>query len=530
MGEDANMTTPAAEAEIIVLGRKTLGTLDGPVFGQFFELGGRSINGGVYDPGSPRSRPDGVREDVLEAVRELRPTHIRYPGGCGASYFDWQELVGPPETRPRAKLFRLTRVPQSTAFGIPEAWAYCRELGTELYLTVNANTQSPEDAAHLVEYLNATTPTKWADLRREHGREEPYGVRLFGLGNEVYGDWQAGLSTAGEYAKWCREAIIQMKRVDPAIKVVVCGFGRPNPEWDRTVLFETLGLADMISAHNYFGRPVFADSMAASRVCEEMLNALNVAIDEAMDTTLGVHPRTRRELGELPTVAERPGIAFDEWNVWYRSTHDPECDAEEIYDYTDALTVASLLHVILRNARTVKLANVSLAVNMLASIMTDRDRCVRQTIWYAQKLLRDAHTGRVVKAVTDGPVFAAKHERFFCGIVDPEKAQDETLPSLLHFDDVEALDVLVSVDEAAGKIAMSVVQKLQDRPLSVRLTWRGLAPKGDSVKVSRLTSDSLAATNTLDSPDNVGIETATQPLSEVVTLPAASLTVLEFET
>lgn len=92
------MSTQAAEAEIIVLGGKTLAEVGGPLFGQFLEFDGRCINGGLYDPQSPHARPDGVREDVLEAVRQLKPTHIRYPGGCAASYFDWQELVGPAES------------------------------------------------------------------------------------------------------------------------------------------------------------------------------------------------------------------------------------------------------------------------------------------------------------------------------------------------------------------------------------------------------------------------------------------------
>jgi len=502
------MNRPADETEIIVFGNKTLGTIEGPLFGQFFELGGRCINGGVFEPGSPKSRPDGIREDVLEALKELNPTHIRYPGGCGVSYFNWQELVGPLEERPQAKLFRSSRVPQSTAFGIPEAFAYCQELNAELYLVVNAHTQTPEDAANLVEYLNATTPTKWADLRRAHGREKPYNVRLFGLGNEIYGDWQAGQKTAEEYVAWCREAILQMKRVDPSIRVVACGCGRLNPEWDRTVLFGLIGLADMISIHNYFGRPVFRDSMAAYRVCEEMLTALNVAIDEAMDTVLGVHPRTRRELGAPPKIHKRPGIAFDEWNVWYRSTHEPEHDLEEIFDYADALTVATLLHVVLRNTRTVELSNISLAVNVLGSVFTDRERCVRQTIWYAQKLLCSGHSGRVVEtAVVGAPVLSAKHERFFCGIVDPDKAQDETLPTLLHYNDIPALDVLMSIDSQKKKACLSIVQKLEDKPLAVHLSFRGLQPKGDSVKISRLTGDSLSAANTLSSPDNVGIKT-----------------------
>jgi len=106
-------------------------------------------------------------------------------------------------------------VPQSTAFGLPEAWALCRDVGAELYYTVNAHTQSPEEAANLVEYLNASTPTKYADLRRAHGWDAPFGVRWFSLGNEIYGDWQPGQKTASEYAAWCRAAIREMKAVDP---------------------------------------------------------------------------------------------------------------------------------------------------------------------------------------------------------------------------------------------------------------------------------------------------------------------------
>ena len=522
---------PETDADIIVLGEKTLGTIHERLFGQFIELTGRCINDGLHDPASPRARADGVRSDVLEALRQLRPSFLRYPGGCGLSYFDWQELVWPVAERPRAKLFRTSNVPQSTAFGIPEAWSLCQELGAELYLTVNAHTQSPNDAANLVEYLNSTPPTRYADLRRAHGREEPYGVKLFGLGNEIYGSWQGGQKTAAEYASWCAEAICQMKRVDPTIQVVVCGLGRPDPEWDRTVLFRLIGLADMISMHNYFGRPVFADNMAASRIADQMLNATNVLIDEAMDLPLGVHSRVHRDLGALPVVTRRPGIAFDEWNVWYRSEHDPLKDVEEIYNYTDALTVASLMHVILRNSKTIDLACNSLAVNTLASIYTDRNRMVRQTIWYPQQLIRDTHAGRVVEAVVVGaPTFKAKHERYFCGIVDPEKAKDEKLPSLVHFDDVTALDVVASVDEAHRKLTLSMVQKLPDRPLTVRLDLRGLTAAGKEMTLRRLTGgEDRLAENTLDRPDRVGIETKRVPLATEITLSPASLTVLEME-
>lgn len=503
--------------EITIYTGQALGRIEGPLFGQFIELAGRCINNGLYDPASPRARADGLRADVVEALKELRPTHIRYPGGCAAAYFDWQDLVGPPAERPRARLFRRTSLPQSTAFGIPEAWALCREVGAELCLIVNAHTQSPEDAANLVEYMNSRQPTKWADLRRRHGREEPYGVKLWGLGNEIYGDWQPGQKTAAEYVNWCRAAIAEMKAVDPGIRIVCCGLGRPNPDWDRTVLKGLIDRIDLIAIHNYFGRPVFRDNMAASLVCEQMFNQLNVNIDEALDSHLA--------------RKDRPKIAFDEWNVWYRSKHCPEADLEEVFTYTDALTVASIMHVILRNADTVGLANISLLANTMGLLFTDRERCVRQTIFHAHRLIRDAHgDGRVVRVVADGPTFQAKHERFFCGIVDVEKAKDETLPTLLHFNAVPALDVLASVDEAGRRLRLSVVQKLEKEPIRARLAFRGAAPKGGTVRVRRLTGgDDLQVENTLARPDRVGVAAETVPLGESFEFPAASLTVLELD-
>jgi len=270
--------------------------------------------------------------------------------------------------------------------------------------------------------------------------------------------------------------------------------------------------------------------MASSRICEQMISAVNCAIDEAMDTSLGVHSRAHRELGEFPVGTRRPGIAFDEWNLWYRAPHCSDKDVEEVYNYSDALALASLLHVILRNAKTIELANVSLAVNTIAAMLTDRERIVRQTTWYPQRLIRDTHRGRVVETIVDAPVFSAKHERFFCGIVDVEKAKDETLPTLQHFDDIPALDAVASVDDTQRKLTISIVQKLADRPLAVHLDLHGLAPAGEQMTLHRLTGgDDLLAENTLDQPDRVGIETRSVPLATTLTLPSASLTVLEME-
>jgi alpha-L-arabinofuranosidase len=134
----------------------------------------------------------------------------------------------------------------------------------------------------------------------------------------------------------------------------------------------------------------------------------------------------------------------------------------------------------------------------------------------------------VVETVADAPVFKAKHERFFCGIVDPEKAKDENLPTLEHFDDIPAVDALASVSEDGRMLRLSLVQKLPDRPLDIRLDLHGIAPAGRTMTVRRLARDGdLWVENTLDHPDRVQIESTTEPLADRFTLAPASLTVLE---
>ncbi|MEO6906643.1 MAG: alpha-L-arabinofuranosidase C-terminal domain-containing protein [Abditibacteriaceae bacterium] len=499
-------------ADLVIFADKIIGSLNKPLFGQFIELTDKCINGGLYDPDSPHARPDGLRLDLFEALRELRPTHLRYPGGCAAAYFDWQELVGPKSERPFAKLFREHDQAQQTAFGIPEVWALCEEIGAQLYMAVNAHTQTPEDAANLVEYLNSRQPTKWANLRRSHGREEPYAVKIFGLGNEIYGDWQAGQRTADEYSKWCREAIHQMKSIDPSIEIIACGYGRPKPSWDRKVLNATLEQLDMISLHNYFGHPNFSDNMAASLIMQEMIDQLNVNIDEVLDANLH--------------CKKRPGIALDEWNIWYRMRRKPErCD--EIYTAADALSFASLMMAILRNCDTIALANTSMLCNVLGALMTDHDRMVRQTIFYPQTMLHDAHSGHVVQSAINSPTFAARHERFFNGIVDVEKAADQMHPSLRHYDAVPALDALVSVDK--NRATISLVNKLQSEPLEVRLHWFGVEPGNQTVSIQRLDCSDFEKTNTLDEPFNIVPTKEEVMLDGALLLPPASLTVFKIE-
>lgn len=170
---------------------RRIGELDRRVFGGFVEHLGRCIYGGVFDEGSSLSDERGYRRDVLAAAKDLRIPILRWPGGNFVSGYHWTDGIGARDERPR-KMDLAWSTEESNRFGTDEFIEYCRMLGAEPYICVNMGTGTMDEAQAWVEYCNGTGDTYWANLRRENGHEEPYNVRYWGLGNEMYGEWQIG--------------------------------------------------------------------------------------------------------------------------------------------------------------------------------------------------------------------------------------------------------------------------------------------------------------------------------------------------
>ncbi len=207
---------------------RRLGVIDPKMYGMFIEHLGRCIYGGIYEAGSPLSDEHGFRQDVLEAVRRLRPPLLRWPGGNFVSNYHWLDGVGPKERRPvRAELAWNTT--ETNQVGTNEFMQYCRLLNTEPYLCVNLGTGTIEEAANWVEYCNRPVGTSYADLRAEHGYTEPHKVTYWGLGNELYGDWQIGHKTAGgTRASWRGSARSSCGRWTRTSSSCCAGRGRWN--------------------------------------------------------------------------------------------------------------------------------------------------------------------------------------------------------------------------------------------------------------------------------------------------------------
>jgi alpha-N-arabinofuranosidase len=354
---------------------RVLGQVDRNVFGGFVEHLGRCIYGGLYEEGSPLSDDRGFRKDVLNLLRELRLGVLRWPGGNFVSNYHWQDGIGPKDERP-ARPELAWGGTESNRFGTDEFLTYCAELGAEPYICLNMGTGTLEEALAWLEYCNGDRDTYWAGKRRQSGRAEPYRVRLWGLGNEMYGEWQVGAMSAEEYVREATRWARALKFLDPGIELVSCGKTGWN-EWDRIVIEGMAHLVDYHSIHIYTGSEDYWTNVLQPHQAERAIRSAIAHIR---------HTAYRRK------IANPPKIAYDEWNVWYRKM---TVDLEERYTFADALAVGTYLNIFIRNSGWVKMANLAQMVNAIAPIVTTPETATVQPIYYpvllhAQAALDDA--------------------------------------------------------------------------------------------------------------------------------------------
>jgi alpha-L-arabinofuranosidase len=358
---------PAARIKIDI--DRTIGEVDPNVFGNFTEHLGRMIYGGIYDEGNPLSDKDGFRRDVMDAVKNLGVSILRYPGGNFSSGYDWKDGIGPKDQRPvRAELAWHDLEPNR--FGTDEFLKYCERIGAEPYICINGGLGTVEDARHWVEYTNEPRHTYWADQRRKNGREAPYNVKYWGLGNEIDGPWQLGHKNAEDYSKFALEAAKAMRLVDPSIKLIASGSSNYNADWlgwNRTVINELRNQIDYVALHTYIGN--------RENDLERFL-AASQRIDAYIETTAAAI-----QAAQIGQANPRPiYIAYDEWNVWYRTGSREHL--EEIYNFEDALAMGMFFNSFFRHADVVKMANLAQLVNVIAPIMTNKQGLFLQPIYF----------------------------------------------------------------------------------------------------------------------------------------------------
>jgi alpha-L-arabinofuranosidase len=507
------------KASVLVDRDFAIGDVDPRLFGAFVEHLGRCVYGGIYEPGHRTADKQGFRQDVLELVRELGPTIMRYPGGNFVSGYNWEDGVGPVKDRPaRLDLAWFSTEPNS--FGTNEFVDWCRAAKIEPMLAVNLGTRGSDAARNLVEYCNHPGGTALSDLRRKHGWEKPHDIKFWCLGNEMDGPWQMESKTADEYGRVAYESAKMMRWIDPSIELAACGSsGRNMPtfgQWEQDVLEHTFEQVEWLSLHTYIND--YAKDTPALLAAPDLMDQF---IEEVVAIADSVAAKRRS--------SKRIMLSFDEWNVWYRTRRvrservKPGWPVappilEEIYTMQDALAFGGACISLLNHADRVKCACLAQLVNVIAPIMTETGGPAwRQTIFHPFAQMARYGRGRVLRAQVKSPTYAASY-------FDPRGAQD------LHFPIPAAPYLKTSVvANDDGGLSIFALNRHLTEPLNLGLEARG----ADELRIEAaetMHDPDLNAVNSRDAPDRI----APRPLKKVklvgvhlsAELPPASWTVI----
>jgi len=498
------MTT--LKAQIFLDTNRTIAPISPLLFGGFAEHMGRCVYEGIYDPASPNSDEQGLRKDVMEALRNQAYTVIRYPGGNFLSGYNWLDGVGPKNQRPRRRELAWQSI-ETNQFGANEFMEFCKKVDVAPMLGVNMGTGTIQAAADLVEYCNAPTGTYWADLRASHGFKDPHNVPYWCVGNEMDGPWQMGHLDAVAYGNKALEAAKLMKWISPGIQTVLCGssnVGMPTyPEWDRTALEIAWEHMDYHSMHYYAGN-LNSDTtsyLASSVVFEHFV--------ETLEGTLRYVKAKQRSKHDVY-------LSWDEWQVWYKG--DPMQGnweeaphlAEEMYNLEDALVVAQWLNVFLRKSHVLKIACVAQVVNVISWLHTRTDGILKHPSYYAFQLVSNHARGNALDVSVKAPQVETK-----------------------EYDAVPILDVSASYDAETAQGAVFIVNRSEKDSVTTDLVWQD----GKIVQVDQawqIAGTDPKRANTWEAPDQLVAKSISSPTIDsgraTITLPPLSFTVLTTHT
>ena len=460
-----------------------IGAVRRRLFGGFVEHLGRHVYDGIYEPGHPEADEEGFRRDVIELVKELGVSTIRYPGGNFVSGFRWEDSVGPREDRPR-RLDLAWHSTETNEVGLHEFASWLDKVGSDLMMAVNLGTRGTLEAIDLLEYSNVPGGSTLSDRRIANGRTEPFDVRMWCLGNEMDGPWQLGHRSADDYGKLASQAAKGMRQLDPSIELVVCGSsGASMPtfgEWERVVLGHTYDDVDYISLHAYYQeRNGDLDSFLAS----------STDMDHFIESVVTTADHVKAVRGSDKTI----NLSFDEWNVWYIDRWEgvdkiegignwPVAPRllEDVYSVADAVVFGSLMISLLKHADRVTSASLAQLVNVIAPIMTEPGGPAwRQTTFFPFSITSRLARGNALRL----PIQSPTHTTALYG-------------------EVPLVDAVATHDPEAGRTAAFLVNRSLTETVTVTAEIRALGEVG-ILESHLLTDEDVNAKNTLEDRERV---------------------------
>jgi alpha-N-arabinofuranosidase len=463
--------------------RAVIAPINRRLFGSFVEHLGRCVYDGIYEPGHPTADADGFRRDVVDLVKELGSTTIRYPGGNFVSGFRWEDSVGPREARPVRRDLAWHSL-ETNQVGLDEFSRWLKLTDSELMLAVNLGTRGIEAALDLLEYANHPSGTALSEQRIANGTPEPHDIRMWCLGNEMDGPWQTGYMTADDYGKLAARTAAAMKMADKDLELVVCGSsgsGMPTfGEWERVVLEHAYDHVDYVSCHAYY---------------QERGGDLGSFLASALDMQYFIDTvvATADHVGDKRKSRKRIMLSFDEWNIWYLDEHQASDEVndewrvaprqlEDLYSVADAVVLGDLLMTLLTNHDRVRSASLAQLVNVIAPIMTEPGGDAwRQTTFFPFSVTSRLARGHVLRPRIETDAY----ETAVYGTAD-------------------TIHTVATHDEETGTSAVFLVNRSTTETLTVTVDVRGLGAS-QIAEALTLSDEDPYAKNTLADQNRVSL-------------------------
>lgn len=452
----------------------TTGTINKNIYGHFSEHLGRCIYEGLWvGEDSPIPNTDGIRNDVLEALRELKVPVLRWPGGCFADEYHWRDGIGPRESRKRMINTHWGGVVENNHFGTHEFFRLCELIGAEPYICGNVGSGTVQEMSEWLEYMTFDGESPLANLRRQNGRDKPWKLKYFGVGNE---NWGCGGSMLPEYyADLYRQYQTYCRQYgDNKLYKIAGGANSDDYRWTEVLMQKAAGQMDGLSLH-YYTVPGTWESKGSATDFEErdweitMRKAMHM--DELLDRHSTVMDRYDPE--------RRVGMIVDEWGTWFDV--EPGTNPGFLYQQNtmrDALVAAVHLHIFHKHCNRVQMANIAQLVNVLqAVVLTEGERMLLTPTYHVLKMY----------AVHQDAEALALHGEFGSYGTEDGKA----LPQ-----------VGATASRKDGVVHVSLYNLHPKEAAEVTLELRG-SEAGFDCEGAVLAGDAIGAHNTFDAPAQV---------------------------
>lgn len=443
------------------------------IYGHFAEHLGRGIYEGIWvgeDSEIPNTR--GIRNDVVNALRDIRIPNLRWPGGCFADDYHWQDGIGPRRDRPETTNVYWGQVTENNHFGTHEFLDLCDQLGCEPYICGNVGSGTPQEMRDWVEYLTFEGRSRLTEQRRKNGREEPWNVTFWGVGNE---NWGCGGTMRPEYYAdlYKRFQSYLYKFGGNNLYRIACGAMDDNYQWTEVLMREAAACMDGLSLHYYTLPGDWKDKGSALDFDEgDWFNTLKKAgfMAELLEKHGAIMDKYDPE--------KRVGLVVDEWGTWYNvepGTHKSFLNQQNTI--RDALTAASTLNIFNQSCRRVKMANLAQTVNVLQSVIHTQNELLMLTPTYHVFKMFAVHQDATLLPVD------INCATYTCG--------DEGM---------RALNASATLDDA-GVIHISLCNVDPGSALQITCALGTSNPVAVSGKI--LTSTQMNACNTFEDPDKI---------------------------